>query len=136
VLLARNNPHTLINPAPIDFPYDFNHDRRVNATDMLIARSSQTHLLNALKLIATPESKGGTDSASPTAGPDVDQAETATSVTYDAVLETTAAKESETSSAKLDWLFEFEPAQSSHPSSEKDDRTEDAVDKLLQIWSS
>ncbi|MBN2477396.1 MAG: hypothetical protein JXB62_22515 [Pirellulales bacterium] len=50
MLLARNNPRTLLDPAPIDFPYDYNRDARVNATDMLLARANQTHFLNALHL--------------------------------------------------------------------------------------
>jgi len=54
VLLTRNNPRTFLTPAPIDFPCDFNRDGRVNATDLLIARINQTHLLDALKLIAVP----------------------------------------------------------------------------------
>jgi len=54
VLMARNNPRTLTNPAPIDFPCDYNHDGRVNATDMLLARGNQTHLADALKLISVP----------------------------------------------------------------------------------
>jgi len=55
ILLARNNPRTLVDPAPIDFRYDYNRDRRVNATDMLLARENQTHLLDALKLITVAE---------------------------------------------------------------------------------
>jgi len=55
VFLTRNNPHNLLNPAPIEFRYDFNRDGRVNATDMLIARENQTHFLDALKLIAAPD---------------------------------------------------------------------------------
>jgi len=58
LLLARNNPHNLINEAPLTSRYDFNRDRRVNATDMLIARENQTNLLNALKLITAAETKG------------------------------------------------------------------------------
>ncbi|MBN2474798.1 MAG: lamin tail domain-containing protein [Pirellulales bacterium] len=54
MLLARNNPRTFLNPAPIDFPYDYNRDARVNATDMLIARNNPTHFLNALRLITIP----------------------------------------------------------------------------------
>ncbi|MBN2477405.1 MAG: putative Ig domain-containing protein [Pirellulales bacterium] len=54
MLLARNNPRTFLNPAAIDFPYDYNRDARVNATDMLLARNNQTHFLNALKLITVP----------------------------------------------------------------------------------
>jgi len=54
MLMARNNPRTLTDPAAIDFPCDYNRDGRVNATDMLLARGNQTHLLDALKLIAVP----------------------------------------------------------------------------------
>jgi len=36
LLLARNNPRGLLDPAEIDCPYDFNRDRRVNATDVLL----------------------------------------------------------------------------------------------------
>jgi len=57
VLLARNNPRNFLNPAPIDFDFDFNRDRRVNATDMLIARDNQTHFFDSLRLIAVPGSK-------------------------------------------------------------------------------
>ncbi|MBN2476513.1 MAG: PEP-CTERM sorting domain-containing protein [Pirellulales bacterium] len=57
MLLARNNPRTFLNPAGIDFPYDYNRDDRVNATDMLLARNNQTHFLNALKLITVPGAK-------------------------------------------------------------------------------
>ncbi|MBN2474241.1 MAG: lamin tail domain-containing protein [Pirellulales bacterium] len=57
MLLARNNPRTFLNPAPVDFACDFNRDARVNATDMLIARNNQTHFLNALRLISVPASK-------------------------------------------------------------------------------
>jgi subtilisin-like proprotein convertase family protein len=54
MLLARNNPHSFINPAEIDYAYDFNRDARVNATDMLLARNNPTNFLTALKLIAVP----------------------------------------------------------------------------------
>ncbi|MBN2475473.1 MAG: hypothetical protein JXB62_12755 [Pirellulales bacterium] len=57
MLLARNNPRTFLDPAPVDFPYDFNRDARVNATDMLLARNNQTHFLNELKLITVPGTK-------------------------------------------------------------------------------
>jgi len=65
VLLARNNPRTFLNQAPIDFNCDFNRDKRVNATDMLLARSNQTHLLDALKLIAVPSAKSAVEQAQP-----------------------------------------------------------------------
>jgi len=51
LLLARNNLRNVLNPAPIDFPYDFNRDQRVNATDVLLARNNQTNFLGALKLL-------------------------------------------------------------------------------------
>ena len=54
MLMARNNRRGYRDPAGIEFPYDFDRDARVNAVDMLIARNSQTHFLNALKLIAIP----------------------------------------------------------------------------------
>ncbi|MBN2473948.1 MAG: M10 family metallopeptidase C-terminal domain-containing protein [Pirellulales bacterium] len=63
MLLARNNPRTFINPAGVDFPYDYNRDARVNATDMLLARNNQTHFLNALRLITVPAKHEAGDEA-------------------------------------------------------------------------
>ena len=54
MLGARNNWRSFVDPAAIDFRYDFNRDARVNAFDMLLARNSQTHFLNALRLISPP----------------------------------------------------------------------------------
>jgi hypothetical protein len=54
MLAARNNPRDSVNPAPTDLAYDYDRDGRVDATDMLIARTSQTHFLNALQLITAP----------------------------------------------------------------------------------
>ena len=62
VLLARNNPRSFLNPAPIDFVFDYNRDARVNATDMLIGRANQTSFLDALKLITVPLPAAATDS--------------------------------------------------------------------------
>ncbi|HOA74141.1 MAG TPA: hypothetical protein PKL76_11900 [Phycisphaerae bacterium] len=53
-LLARNNPHTFLNPAPIDSPYDYNRDRLVSATDQLISRDNATTFLDNLKPIVFP----------------------------------------------------------------------------------
>jgi len=60
LLLARNNPRNFLDPAAIDFAYDYNRDRRVNATDVLLARNNQTNFLSALRLIdlSGPESAG------------------------------------------------------------------------------
>jgi len=51
LLLARNNPRTFLEPAGLDFLYDYNRDGRVNATDVLLARNHQTDFLEALKLV-------------------------------------------------------------------------------------
>ncbi len=51
LLLARNNPRTFLNPAGIDFAYDYNRDQRVSATDLLLARNNVSSFLTALKLI-------------------------------------------------------------------------------------
>ena len=61
MLAARNNQRSFIDPAPIDFFVDFNHDERVNALDMLVARNNVTHFLTALRLItaATTDDPAG-----------------------------------------------------------------------------
>jgi len=51
MLLARNNPRSFLNPAEVDFPYDYNRDARVGATDILLARNNQTNFLTALKML-------------------------------------------------------------------------------------
>jgi len=124
-LLARNNPRTLTDPAPIDFPYDFNRDQRVNATDVLIARNNQTHFLSALKLIHVPDSgnKGIVSSAVRLETPPKRGAVSA----YDTVWEQVAAHESTDPSAKVDWLFDVEDSQ---PQQRSEDH-EKTIDELL-----
>jgi hypothetical protein len=51
-VLARANPLNIVNPASIDFLYDFNRDKLVNATDQIIARTNATNIVTALRLIA------------------------------------------------------------------------------------
>ncbi len=48
---TRANPRPFFNPAPIDFNYDFNRNKRVDAVDTLIARNNQTTEETALQLI-------------------------------------------------------------------------------------
>ena len=55
LLLARNNPRSFLEPAGIDFPYDYNRDGLVNATDVLLARNNQSHFLSDLNLITVPD---------------------------------------------------------------------------------
>lgn len=50
-LRARNNLRTLLNPAPVDCPFDFNKDKRVDPADQLIARNNQTTVFTALRLL-------------------------------------------------------------------------------------
>lgn len=58
-VLVRNNPRTLLNPASITDPYDFNRDKKVDAGDQLIARDNQTNFLSDLKLLTPPPNAPG-----------------------------------------------------------------------------
>ncbi len=58
LLLARNNPRNFLNPAAIDFAFDYNRDQRVNSTDLLLARNNQTNFLTALRLIDLSSAAG------------------------------------------------------------------------------
>ena len=49
---ARNNPHAFVDLAPIDDPYDFDRDRKVNATDQIIAPNHATPEGTGLQMIA------------------------------------------------------------------------------------
>ena len=51
LLLARNNPRGSVEPAGVDFPYDFNRDGYVDAIDVLLARNNQTSFFDRLELI-------------------------------------------------------------------------------------
>ncbi len=64
MLGARDNQRNFLNPAPIDFEYDFDRSARVDAVDMLIARNNPTHFLNALRLITVPAAKNTANSGS------------------------------------------------------------------------
>jgi len=65
LLLARNNPRSLINPASITFPYDYNRDTLIDATDVLLARNNRTNFLDELKLIDLSSSAGAPLAMSP-----------------------------------------------------------------------
>jgi len=51
---ARQNPRTLLNPATVVDVYDFNRDRKVNATDQILARNHGTDGTTALVLLGAP----------------------------------------------------------------------------------
>jgi len=59
LLLARNNPRNFIDPAAVDFAYDYNRDARVNATDVLLARNNVTNFLTMLRLLDLPAGQKG-----------------------------------------------------------------------------
>jgi len=105
VLLTRNNPRGSLNPAPIDFRYDFNRDRRVNATDMLLARENQTHLFNALRLISVPDFSGKSNDE--------------------------ALMTNDESGTALSLLYELDEFTTTARRGEKGDTVEEAVDALL-----
>jgi len=54
LLLARNNPRSFLDPAGIDYPYDYNRDQRVDTTDVLLARNNPSNFLTGLRLITAP----------------------------------------------------------------------------------
>ena len=58
LLLARNNTRNFLDPAEIDFPYDYNRDQRVGTTDLLLARNNATNFLTDLNLITVPGDAG------------------------------------------------------------------------------
>jgi hypothetical protein len=74
---ARNDPHTVLNPATITNRHDYNRDGFVNAADQIAARNNGTTLVNVLRLIHVPSAAaapvpdvysllGGTSGSRPT----------------------------------------------------------------------
>lgn len=51
-LAARSNPRTMLDPAPIDFAYDFNRDQLVGPQDQMIVHNNGATNLTALRLIS------------------------------------------------------------------------------------
>ncbi len=122
MLAARDNQRTFIDPAPIDFPFDFDRDTRVSATDMLIARNNSTHFLNALALIDVPAGKAAGEEAADVADP----------TGRGSARPDAGGSQSAPAPGKLDWLFEFEQTFASQRPSDKGRGTEAAVDWLLR----
>ena len=50
-IAARNDPHSLADPAAIDNPHDFNRDKKVDAADEIISRNNPTNFMTKLQLI-------------------------------------------------------------------------------------
>ena len=58
VTATRANPHGPFGRAAVDDPYDYNRDRLVNATDIILARDNQTSPATALQLVTVPWASG------------------------------------------------------------------------------
>ena len=48
---TRSHPRSFQNPAPVDYPYDYNRDQRADVSDENLARVNTTNFLTALKLL-------------------------------------------------------------------------------------
>ena len=48
---ARNNPRNFLNPASIDFAYDYNRDGKVDVSDEILARNNASNFLTAPQLL-------------------------------------------------------------------------------------
>ncbi len=48
---ARNNPRNFLNPAPVDFVYDYNRDGKVDVSDENLARLHASNFLTAPRLL-------------------------------------------------------------------------------------
>lgn len=56
---ARNHPHSLFDPAPIEDAYDYDRDKRVDTNDEILARNNPTSAFSRLQLITVPAESGG-----------------------------------------------------------------------------
>jgi len=108
LLLARNNARSFLNPAEVDFAYDYNRDGRVNSTDVLLARNNQTNFLSALKLIDLPDPAPAAVASAPLP-----------SAEWDLSINEAA------------WLRQYDPTGSGAEQSEKPDPANKAIDLLL-----
>ncbi len=119
MLGVRDNQRTFLDPAPIDFPFDYDRNARVDATDMLIARNNTTHLLNALRLITAPGSAQRTGGAEGVSA-------------HDAVWRQVARGgmgSLEFSPGKLAWLHEYCQTTPKKRPSEEDDSIDIPLDR-------
>ncbi len=127
-MAARDNQRNFLDPAPIDSPFDFNRDARVDVTDMLIARHNQAHFLNALRLISVPATKAAGENASAVGR----------RAARDAVFRQAVERDPErlaAASSKLDWLHEFDQMSTQKRPSKRDQSAEAAADEVLAMHS-
>jgi len=111
LLLARNNPRSFLNPATVDFAYDYNRDGRVNSTDVLLARNNQTNFFSALRLIdlSDPAPAAVAEAPLPSARRDLSPDQAA-------------------------WLRQYDGADAIAEDLEKPDTSAEAVDLLLATY--
>jgi hypothetical protein len=64
--LVRLNGRSALEPAPIDFRFDFNRDGLVNSTDQALARLNATSAFTALRLIGPPLAASAVSTSAPT----------------------------------------------------------------------
>ena len=144
--LAARAHKTAFTPAPITNPYDFNRDRRVNATDELIARYNHSGG-NALRLIDLSGEGGGlplmseprTSRLSPLAASPVPVVAVTNAAAHDTILAGPAAQKPrglDDWSLQWAWLAEFEQTGTKKPSAKKDIGNKEAVDNVLAAYSS
>ncbi len=125
-MAARDNQRNFLDPAPVDFRFDFNCNARVDATDMLIARNNPTHFLNALRLITVPDNMAAGEQASALGR----------WATQDSVFRETVDREPGrpvAASSKLDWLHEFDQMSTKERASKRDQSVEAAADEVLAM---
>jgi len=56
---ARNHPHSLLRPAPVEDAYDFDRDKKVDTNDEIIARNNSSSVFSRLVLLTAPTSLQG-----------------------------------------------------------------------------
>ena len=120
MLGVRDHQRNFLNPAPLDFAYDFDRNARVGAADMLIARNNATHFLNALRLITVPNGKAAEH-------PVIRQEVSA----HDSIFQQDMKWSS--SHVGLRWLYESDPTAKRSQSSEEHSRVSDFLEELLAL---
>jgi hypothetical protein len=142
--LAARAHKTGFTPAAITNVYDFNRDRRVNATDELISRYNHSGG-NALRLIDLSGEGGGlplmseprTSRLSPLAASPVPVVAVTNAAAHDTILAAPAVQKprgADDWSLQWAWLAEFEQAQIKRPSPKKDNGSQQALDQVLAAY--
>ena len=119
MLAVRDNQRNFLDPAPVDFGFDYDRDARVDIVDMLIARENLTHFLNALQLIRVPPAMAAEGINDEAQMANDEQASSSLAIRV---------------SGFLNGLHEFDRNSAQNRRSGQDDPTRQAVDRLLATW--